>query len=239
MRVACHVAALITLGAALLATRPALADGVDVARLTVQRARRAVVLGPFLGVAPGATVDGGDAHLGVLFGLDVSLFKVPIIPDAATVKQLVQDRVQARVLDAVKQAALGGRTMSLAEQQSLAEELITAVRDEFLRERRGRRVERPNLRVVLEAARWSGADAWASRLTVAKGVSKISIGPSLSVVSAATTELGLGLEASLQVLLSRGPRSPVADLFVRYDVGVTDGSDDVISAGVRLILDAI
>ncbi len=214
-------------------------QAVTIARLTAQRVRRAVVVGPFVGLAPGTTVDAGDRHLGVLFGLDLSLFKVPIIPDAATLKQIVQDRVQARVIEAVKQAALGGTTMSLAEQQTLAEELVAAVRDQFLEERRGRRFERPSLRLVIESARWTGADAWANRTTIAKGVGPVSIGPSLTVLSATTTELAVGLELSVQALLSRGPRSPVADLFVRYDLGLTDGSDDVIGVGLRLILDVI
>ncbi len=221
--------------------RPAHADDATarrIAALVIQRARRSVAIGPFVGAGIQVADGGGtDGTLG--FGFDLSIFKVQIVPDAETVKGIVTDRAKARVAEAIEQAAAGGRPLEGAELAATSRQIYQDVLAEFLEERTPKTFEKPRLRAMIEAGRTLDGGDWSGRLGAAVGVKPVSLGLAATTRFADETVLLLGPELTLQILPGKGPRSPIIDGYARVDFPVLGDGATLYGGGVRVILDLI
>jgi hypothetical protein len=228
-----------------LAPAPAAAQSLDdlpferIGKLTLHRTRRAIAIGPLVGATPQWSVDSGDLDLGVSFGLAVSFFKIPIVPDAETIRELIKERIKARLAEAVKAALQGGRVLGDADLADLGRQIAKDVIDEFLEERRPRRFERPGVRVFFEAARTFDTATWSTRLGVGLGIGPVSLNLTAAGAFGDDTVLYVGPEVSLQAVLGKGPRASVLDLFVRYDLATVGSGEGLMAVGARLILDLL
>jgi hypothetical protein len=217
-------------------------DDIPVEKLatnTVSRVRRAVSFGPYAGVMP-VIPGAGDSDAALSFGLSVSVFKVPIIPDSDTIKRIVRERAQARLIKVVEAAARRGEKPTQEDLAELGREIIQQVLDEFLAERAPKVWEKPRFHMHLEAARLFRSGSWQSRTTAAIGLWRVSLGPSLLLDFADGADVFLGPELSIKLLPWKGPRSPVVDLFLRVDFALTDDARENLTAfGARFALDLI
>lgn len=207
----------------------------------VQRARRSI--------AVGVTVGGGVAYLPsperaeypISFGLGVDLFKIPIVPDLARVREIVIERTKERVAERVKDQMLAGNTPSGDEITQLAHQIGDEIAAEVMGEMSAhpKLVEKPRLAVDLEGAYLPRAKVWQLRLTAGFGISYVTLGPTIVVNLTSPRGLLLGGELATHLLPTHGSRSPVIDLFVRFDAGVTSASKHAnqVTFGTRLLLD--
>lgn len=208
----------------------------DFAIGSVQRVRRAFVIGPHVGGFGGIAVDGGDALHGVTFGLALYAFKITTVLDLRElVVETVRQRVRERVADIV--AAGGTAPTDLSE---LAREVAAEVKAEIAGRPPPRRtLERPRFGAVLEGAiRTSPGGGFQTRLVISKGVGRASIGVALAVQRASgDTDVVPGLEASLRLTPLGQAWTPVAELYLRGDVAIADRLPIALIGGVRATLD--
>jgi len=235
---------LVAAGLVIVVAGPARA-GVDVddvdraAQQTIRRARRAVALGPHVGLS-GALAEGDSFDGAISVGLALSLFDVPVVPDAETIDAIVTEHAKERLTALIEQAAAEGRPLGEADVRAEAARIYRAVVDEYFAERRPRTLERPRARLLIEAARTFDAGDWSARLGAGLGIGPVSVGASVTTVFGDDMTVYLGPDISLQVLPRESPRSPIIDGFVRGDFAVTgDGPSWLAGAGVRVILDVI
>jgi hypothetical protein len=206
---------------------------------TLSRTRRAISIGPYVGVMPVLPV-AGDSDAAFTFGLSVSVFKVPIIPNRDTIKRIVLERTLARLQTVAEAAARRGEKPTKEDLAELGREIYLQVLDEFLAERAPKVWEKPRFHMHLEAARLFGSGSWQSRTTAAIGLWRVSLGPSLLFDFADGADVFLGPELSIKLLPWKGPRSPVVDLFLRVDFALTDDPRQrLTSFGARFALDMI
>jgi hypothetical protein len=222
-----------------------------VARGTFRRARRAISIGPTVGLWSAAFVQPGEIDAALTIGIGLETFKVPVLPGMETLKALIQERVKAQLKERVK-AAFQGRPVEPLELDRMAVEVYTEVRDEILgvRDVRGKTMERPGYTIGFEANRVFGADRWLGRTRVGIGVWKFSLVLSASfgrVCRGGTCDDKIkgyiGPEVVLHFLLSKKPRASVVDAFLRADfqaTGRVEGTTyDQLVIGVRYLLDVI
>src|SRR5262249_12980190 len=87
----------------LVAQAEAAAPSIEtVVRGTVGRVRRAISIGPTVGVWSAAIIDPGDLDAALTFGIGFETFKVPVLPDIDTLRALIQERVKAQLKDRIK-----------------------------------------------------------------------------------------------------------------------------------------
>jgi hypothetical protein len=215
---------------------------------TVRRARRAVSIGPTVGVWSGAIIGPGDIDAALSFGIGLETFKVPVIPSTETLRALIVERVKAQLKDRVK-AVFQGRAPSPLEMSALVAQVYADVRDEILglRNVRPKTMERPSLTIAFEANRLFGAERWLGRTRVGVGVWKLTLGLSSAVgrvCRGGTCDDGvkvfIGPEVVAHFLMSQNPRASVLDAFVRADFqanGRGIETYDQLVLGVRYLLD--
>jgi hypothetical protein len=210
--------------------RPAQADlGAlvkDSATTAVARTRRSLALGPTVGVG-GAYAFGPDAaDLPVTFGLAFRRFDIPWLPDRGDVTKMVIDRARegGAVTDMVKD--VGG-------------ELLGRVTGR--RPRPPRTLEKPKLAITIEGARWLDSGDWEVRASAGLGLSKITLGPAVAGHFGDADGVLVGAELGLHLTPWDGVRSPVVDLYLRGELGVTSQVDDVgvVTVGTRFLYDLI
>jgi len=235
---------------ALVARAEAAAPTIEtVARGTFRRARRAISIGPTVGLWSAAFIEPGELDAALTFGIGLETFKVPVMPSMETVRALIQERVKAQLKDRIK-AAFSGRPVEPMELDRIAVQVYTEVRDELLgvREVRAKTMERPGYTIGFEANRVFGAERWLGRTRVGIGVWKVSL-----VLSAAFGRVCrggtcddkikgyIGPEIVAHFLTSKQPRASVLDAFLRFDIQATgriDGATyDQAVVGVRYLLD--
>jgi hypothetical protein len=220
-----------------------------VARGTFRRARRAISIGPTIGLWSAAIIDPGDIDAALTVGIGVEMFKVPVLPDMQTVKTLINERVKAQLKDRVK-AAFQGHPVEPMALDALAAEVYAEVRDEILgvRDVRGKTMERPRYSIGFEANRVFGAERWLGRTRVGIGVWKLTLGISAAVgrvCRGPTCDDGIkffsGPEVVVHFLTSKKPRASVVDAFMRFDFQVsgrgTVETYDQLVLGGRFLLD--
>lgn len=196
------------------------------ANAAVQRTRRSIALGPTVGVA-GAYVFGPDQpDAAITFGLAFRKFDIPWLPDRDDVKDMLIDRARE-----------GGDVT----------DMVKDVGGEVLGELTGRRprppktLEKPSLAITLEGARFLDSGDWQVRAVVGFGISKITLGPVLDGHIGDAKGLLLGGELAVHLTPWKGVRSPVVDIYLRGELGVTKQVDDinVASLGTRFLYDLI
>jgi hypothetical protein len=200
------------------------------------RARRSVAIGPTLGGAVLVAPSPGEGDGAISFGLELNWFKVPVVPDLATIRELIQERFKARLKE---------RLMHLqSPDDAMVRQVYEDVKNEVLGELnvRPHTWEDPQASLALEALYLFRAEAWQVRSTVAIGISKFTLGPSIVVFhTSGLTDLLLGGELAAHLLPTDSVRSPVIDLFLRLDIPVVERDTDATQLifGGRLQLDLI
>jgi hypothetical protein len=234
---------------ALIANAQAVAPTIEtVARGTLRRARRALSIGPTVGLWTAAIIEPGDIDAALTIGVGFETFKVPVLPSMETIQGLIVERVKAqvkqRIVDTFKD-----RQAEPLELDALVKQVYEEVRDEILglKNVRPKTFERPQFTVGLEANRLFGADRWLGRTRVGIGVWKVTLALSAAVgrvCRGGTCDDGvkafLGPEIVLHALPSKQPRASVFDAFVRADFqanGRGVETYDQLVLGARYLLD--
>lgn len=222
------------------ASSPALAD---IAKGALRRARRKVSIGPTLGVF-GSYGDAADGAL--TFGLGLEVFKIPVMPTFENLKVLVRERAKAKLKEIAIASFKGQPPPDQAQLEQLVAEAWTEALKEILgmENIRAKRLERPQLTLALEANRYFDASTWATRLRVGAGVWKVTLAASAGAgFTDPKTSVWVGPEVVLHVLMSKGARASVLDVFVRADFEVRSRgeaySQDIYSLGARYLLDVL
>jgi len=215
---------------------------------TFRRARRALSIGPTVGLWTAAIIDPGKIDAALTIGVGFETFKVPVLPDMETIQDLIVERVKAqmkqRIVDMFK-----GRQPEPLELDALVKQVYEDVRNEVLglQNVRPKTFERPQFTVGFEANRLFGADRWLARTRVGIGVWKVTLALSAAVgrvCRGGTCDDGvkafIGPEIVLHALPSNEPRASVIDAFVRADFqanGRGVETYDQLVLGVRYLLD--
>ena len=202
----------------------------------VARTRRAIAFGPTVGTAVvyAPSPSSGDGDLS--FGLELNLFKVPIVPDPATVRELIQERFKARIKEHILH-------LQRPADEALVRQVYEDVKNEVLGELnvRPHAWEDPQLSLNLEGAYLFRLETWQVRAILGVGVSKFTLGPVLTFHAGVAKDLLLGGELAAHFLPTEGPRSPVIDAFIRLEFPTieTDRDATLLLFGARLQLDII
>jgi hypothetical protein len=235
---------------ALVARAEAAAPSIEtVARGTFRRARRSISIGPTVGLWSAAIVQPGELDAALTFGIGVEAFKVPVLPDMATIKALVQERLKAQLKDRLK-AAIAGRPVESVDLDQILVQVYTDVRNEILglENVRAKTMERPRYTIGFEANRVFGAERWLGRTRVGIGVWKLTLGISAAFGRVCRDDPGCddvrlysGPEVIAHFMMSKKPRSSVLDVFARFDFQATgratDTTYDQLVLGARYLLD--
>ncbi|HEX5060696.1 MAG TPA: hypothetical protein VFV99_15110 [Kofleriaceae bacterium] len=235
----------------LVAQAEAAAPSIEtVVRGTVRRARRAISIGPTVGLWSAAIIDPGDIDAALTFGIGFETFKVPVLPDIDTLRALIQERVKAQLKDRIK-AVFQGRPPDPLELNAIAAQVYLDVRDEILgvKNVRGKTMERPQFTVGFEANRLFGAERWLGRTRVGIGVWKVTLALSTTVGRVCrgagcddNVKVFIGPEVVAHFMTSKSPRASVIDAFLRADFqanGRGIETYDQLTIGVRYLLDLI
>jgi hypothetical protein len=223
---------------------------ITVAKGTVRRARRAISFGPTVGLWSAAYIDPGDIDAALTFGIGLETFKVPVLPDTDTLKELVVERFKTEGKQRVL-AILGGRQPDPIELDTIVKQVYEDVRREIVgvANTREKHLERPQYTIAFEANRRFGAERWLGRTRVGIGIWKLTFGLSASFGRACrgvgcddSIKSFVGPEITLHILPTKNPRANVIDVFLRGDVQVNGRGDttyDQIVIGTRLLVDII
>jgi hypothetical protein len=219
-----------------------------VVRGTFRRARRALSIGPTVGLWTAAIIDPGDLDAALTIGVGFETFKVPVLPSMQTLQDLIVERVKAQMKQRIVDA-FQGRPPEPLELDALVKQAYEDVRNEILglNNVRPKTFERPQFTVGFEANRLFGADRWLGRTRVGIGVWKVTLALSAAVgrvCRGGTCDDGvkafIGPEIVLHALPSKQPRAPVIDAFVRADFqanGRGVETYDQLVLGARYLLD--
>lgn len=208
----------------------------------LDRTRRSLTLGPFVGVAPAiGTENDGELAFDVEAGLALLRYDIPVIPTASRLKEIALGAVRERLRERVAAAIDRGDEPSDEEIEAWARELHRRLLDELLLKHRPRTFEKPSFQARLTVDRLFGEDAWNLRAGVGVGLGPVylSAGGGASVNRPVQ---GLGyLEVSVPILVTEGLRSPALEPFVRFDAftGEDDGRSDQLLIGGRFVLDIL
>jgi len=223
---------------------PALARA-DVARQIAQgtalRARRAFALGPLVGGAGTYLFDPGEFEGQLSFGLGLYWFDVPLVPD---IQKLVEARAQALLKERVKQAMAGGGAPTQEDLAEWGREVYEEARDELLGKRGAKLVEKPRFALTFEGARVFRSEGWQVRASAGLGIKSFTAGLTTAVQFGTGDTIALvGPEVAIKFLPGKGPRSPVIDVFVRYEFAFLEDANapslNQLSLGARLLVDVI
>jgi hypothetical protein len=209
-----------------------------------QKTERAIAIGPTVGVGSSYSFHPGGYQVPLSFGLELTWFDVPLLPDAGDLYDQVMEQAKDRALARAKQMVEEGKPAPTQEElEQMAREMFDQVKAEV---RRGlayqpHLVEDPSFRLALEGAYVPGDDFWQVRLTGGIGIAMFSVGPTAVVHFGNGTGVSVGGEVDLHLMPSASVRSPVIDLYVRGDFGIKDdGADaDTVGVGARFQLDLI
>lgn len=200
-------------------------------RNSIARARRAVVLGPFVGGGVSIPFD-GDPGAAITGGLSFTKLAVPIFP--SNLIREAAKRVAARLPR--------DRQPTRQEIDAVIEEVVAEMVAEL--RSRGfvpRRFEKPGLAARLEAIYYSEGDAFDIRLAGAIGISRVFLGTGIAINVDDGAAFVIPVELWVPMTLSGSKRSPLLDFFGRVDFAVSkrDERSDTAVIGLRLHLDII
>ena len=217
----------------------------------LRRARRAIAVGPTVGLWSAAYIDPRDVDGALSIGIGLETFDVPILPEVDSIQDAIVERAKAEAKERAEQMFHGQKPDPIVLEQ-LAAQAYADVRKEVLAvdKTRPKTFEEPSFTLALEADRLFAADRWLGRARVGFGVWKLTLGASASFGRACrgdgcidTVHAFVGPEVVLHVQTSKAPRSNVVDLFTRFDVQATGRSDgmtyDQAVLGARFLVDAI
>ncbi len=202
----------------------------------ISRARRSVSIGPTVGGFAGYFPDASQSDFAITFGIGVELFKVPILPTPERLKQLAIERAKKRLKEQPQQI---GDVEALTKQ--VWDDVLAEVGE--MENYRARTLERPKASIGLEGNRLFDSEVWFVRLRGGIGISKITLGASLSAAfTDPDTSFYAGAEVVLHAMMSKKPRSSVVDIFARGDFELANrdvANTDFFVLGVRYLLDVL
>lgn len=211
----------------------------DMAFSTLARTRRAIALGPHLGGFGGTRLSPSDGHGGISFGLALYTFDLPTVLD---LREVVQDKLKARLAERVKAIIASGAPVPTRDEMiQLVREVAAEVKAELFGNRAGRVLEKPSLGILVEGVRLMSPGGWQGRLGFSKGIGPVSLGFSggFQHLDGDTMPM-LGLELDLRLTPIGEARTPVFDLFTRFDLGfANDDRTTSMVVGLRALLDVI
>ena len=206
-----------------------------IAKGTFKRARRAISIGPTVGAFAGYFPDAEQADYAITFGLGIEVFKIPVLPGPELIKDVAIQRAKERLRSASPQAT----NLDQLAQQIWDDTVKEVLGMENIR---GKRLEKPRLTVALEVDRLVDSEVWMTRFRAGLGISKVTLAGTAAVAfTDPETSIYTGLELVLHVMMSKHPRSSVADVFVRADFEVRHrdlANADFYGIGVRYLVDA-
>lgn len=219
-----------------------------VVRGAVRRARRAISVGPTVGLWGGSVIAQSEQEGAFTFGIGVETFKIPIVPSFETLKELVMERAKAKLMDQVIARFQGQEPDPVTLEQFAKEVWEEAVKEVLdLQNLYPHRVERPALNFGLEINRMFNLGSWMPRARFGFGFKKVTLGASIGLPLGGDVDLYekrpvyLGFELVVHFMMSKGPRSSVADVFLRADLEMRnrDSNTDMLVVGVRYLLDLL
>jgi len=220
---------------------PEPATGEEIARGVVRGIRRGIALGPTIGTFGAYAPSPGELDAGLSFGLELVLFKTTI-PTPARVREIAKEKAKEKLARVIAER-FAGQQPDRAVLEQLMREIIAQVREEVLAAlgAKPRRLEPPRLAIAVEANYLFGPADWLPRLGLGVGIGPVTIGPTFSVRFGDDTVARLGGELTVRPMLTRSPRSPVLDLYLRgdFELHARDQNDDQIVLGARFLLDLI
>lgn len=205
----------------------------DIAVGSLQRARQAIAIGPFVGAFVGASE--GESISGISFGLGLFTFDRPSI---LQLRQIVEEKLRARVKEHIAAVIASGG--AAPDERDVLAKVVADVKAEILGEARVKTFEKPSLGVVLEGAVISPA-GWSTRLGVSKGIGPASLGLGTGIVRAGGDTIPfVGLDLSVRATPTGVHRTPVIEVYARADLGFADaGRTGTFLGGVRVLLDLL
>jgi hypothetical protein len=206
----------------------------------LRRTRRSLVLGPFVGIAPGASIDPFEGDIRLSFGVALYHLDIPPIPSPQRLVDILKSRARERFLSELARVSTGGAIGDQAA-RDLADQVWEDIKAEFLLEHRPRRFEKPSFAILAEVEHLFGADAWELGALLAFGLGPVYFGAGPVGHFDGGADLYTAIELGLPIMLSRSLRTPLAHLFVRGDIATTDRDEraDRLFGGVRLALDIL
>lgn len=213
-----------------------------IAKRALDRARRALVLGPQIGVAPTYTFD-GDSGFRTSFGLSLLYFDIPIIPTVESLKSILLGQAVDQFRLELEAMVAEGRGSTEEEKAALAQKVWQEVLEEFNLKHKPKRFEKPKLAARTSARRLSseGASAWEIGLTLGIGIGPLYFSGGESVQVNNGSGLNTDFELALPMTLTKGLRSPTVEFFLRVSLANTkrDERPDRAMLGARIMLDII
>jgi hypothetical protein len=213
---------------------------------TVRRARRKVAFGPMAGVNGGAYSDSQTGDMTVAFGLGLELFKIPVLPTMENLKAIAKERAKAKAKELFVDGMIKGKNYDPLEIRRMMFQIWTEALREVLgmENLRAKRLEKPSLLFGVEAFHTFDAAHWGGRLRLGTGIWKLTAAfTSGFAISVPRASVVVGAEIGLPIQLSKGPRSPVLNVFMRWDHEVRERTENMpdhfASFGARLLLDII
>ncbi|MFN0252652.1 MAG: hypothetical protein ACKV2T_37595 [Kofleriaceae bacterium] len=206
------------------------------ARAAIGRTRRAIAIGPHVGGV--AQIDAKDSVNGggISFGLGLYTFKVPT---GLALKEVIKERVKKELQTAI---ATGTAPDGDAFIRGIIEKVIRDVLDGAYG---SQKFPKPLVTVLIEGQKSFGdADGFQLRAMFGYGLfSKLSVGLSLAgsfpAADGAKNDFVVGPEFSFRVTPIGKHRTPVFDVFARFDLGVREPQPVAASLGMRLLLDVL
>lgn len=205
-----------------------------IARAAVGRARRAIAIGPHIGgvgiIDAKDSVSGG----GLSFGLGLYTFKVPT---GLALEEVIKERVKEELRLAIARGEVDG--------DQLVHDIIEKVIRDFLEGAYGSQsFPSPALTIIVEGQKSFGdADGFGARAMVGYGISKVSLGLSMSgnfpAADGAKNQFLVGPEIGIRLTPIGKHRTPVFDVFARAEFGVRSPNPAVVSIGARVLLDVL
>lgn len=204
----------------------------------VNRFRRGVAIGPFVGGVAGGTVSGGKGSVfGISYGIGLYTMRQPSILDLATlVRERLKERVQSRLKDLI--ASRGSLPPDLG---AIVREVAEDVYREVFGELNQRKLlSKPGFGAVLEGVSRIEPGGTQFRFGLSYGIGPVSVGAGTGIQIASGEVSGLaGLELSLRLTPWGNLRTPVIDVHSRFDVGFAGDRSRTLIAGTRFLIDVL
>lgn len=201
------------------------------------RIRRGTALGLFAGAGGGMrfTDDvGNGGEWRVSGGLAFQRFAVPVLPS-------VDEFRRAAVSQIVEELKTYPRDASGQYNYEVLQRVARRVVDLLLAKYDVKHFEKPSLFARLEVAKLLKSDAWEAGVMVGVGIGPVTVGGGPLFIYGDRAALYGALEIGKPVLLSKGARAPVLDIFLRANLAATtrDQNPDQLVLGARIGFDAL
>jgi hypothetical protein len=213
----------------------------EIAGGVVRNVRRSISLGPTFGLFSAYSPSAEELDGGLSFGFELELFKSGI-PTPARVREIAKQKAKEKLAEIIRDR-FAGQQPGPEVMEQLVREIAAQVKAEVLAAigAKPRRLGRPRLIIPVEAGYFFGPSDWLGRVGFGLGFGPVALGPSFSVRFGDDTVARLGAELSAHLFLSKTPRSPMLDIFLRgdFELHARDANDDQVVLGIRALLDLI